>query len=115
MAAPRLRGVAVDRDRHRLEPVELASRRRLVSSIAGRLRARPRDRTDGYAFCRKDRFWFRPSYTEGRCPLCGMSAPEGAARSPRLAGIDRSWLGIGGLALLSLAMLALVLYMYFRG
>jgi hypothetical protein len=86
-----------------------------VSSIAGRLRVRPRDRTDGYAFCREDRFWFRPSYTEGRCPLCGMSAPDGAAASPRLAGIDRSWLGIGGLALLSLAMLALVMYMYFRG
>jgi len=86
-----------------------------MSGIAGRLRARPRDRTDGYAFCREDRFWFRPSYTEGRCPLCGMRAPNGAAPSPRPAGLDRSWLGIGGLALLSLAMSALVLYMYFRG
>jgi len=86
-----------------------------VSGIAGRLRARPRDRTDGYAFCPEDRFWFRPSYTEGRCPLCGTRAPNGAAPSPRPAGLDRSWFGIGGLALLSLAMSALVLYMYFRG
>jgi hypothetical protein len=34
---------------------------------------------------------------------------------PRLARVDRSWLGVGGLALESLAMVALVLYMYFRG
>jgi hypothetical protein len=79
---------------------------------AGRLRVPPRDPTVGYAFCPEDRFWFRPSYTEGKCPLCGEVAPDGAAP---LAGVDRSWLGVGGLALLSLAMLALVLYMYFRG
>ncbi|HWD63358.1 MAG TPA: hypothetical protein VG369_12730 [Humibacter sp.] len=80
-----------------------------------RLRVRPRDPTVGYAFCPDDRFWFRPAYTEGKCPLCGEVAPDGAAPSSRLAGIDRSWLGVGGLALLSVAMLALVLYMYFRG
>jgi hypothetical protein len=83
-------------------------------SGGGRLRVRPRDPAVGYAFCSKDSFWFRPAYTEGKCPLCGEVAPDGAAPS-RLAGIDRSWLGLGGLALLSLVMLALVLYMYFTG
>jgi hypothetical protein len=87
---------------------------RAGGGAAVRLRARPRDRTVGYTFCPEDRFWFRPSYTEGKCPLCGEVAPGGASPS-RLAGIDRSWLGVGGLALLSLGMLALVLFMYFKG
>jgi hypothetical protein len=102
--------------------VELAERESDVSSVVGRAagrvlpqpRARARARTDGYAFCPDDGFWFRPAYTEGKCPLCGEAAPEGVPRS-RLAQMEPSWLGIAGLALLSLVMLALVLYMYFRG
>jgi hypothetical protein len=88
---------------------------RTVSGAAGRLRGRPRERSDGYAFCTKDGFWFRPSYTEGKCPLCGEVAPVEHSALPRLARIDRSWLGVGGLALESLVMVALVLFMYFRG
>jgi len=84
-----------------------------MSSITGRLRAGPRDRTAGYAFCPEDRFWFRPAYTDGKCPLCGEVPPAGASPS-RMARIDRSWLGVGGLVLESLVMVALVLYMYFR-
>lgn len=86
-----------------------------MSSI-GRVLPRPRARsaTDGYAFCPVDGFWFRPAYTEGTCPLCGEAAPVGAPPS-RLARMERSWLGVAGLALQSLVMLALVLYMYFRG
>jgi hypothetical protein len=93
----------------------MSSAGRAVRGATGRLRARPRDRTAGYAFCPEDGFWFRPSYTEGKCPLCGEVAPGGASPLPRLARIDRSWLGVGGLALESLAMVALVLYVYFRG
>jgi hypothetical protein len=81
-----------------------------VSSV-GRLRARPRERTDGYAFCAEDRFWFRPSYTDGKCPICGTLAPGGAPRLRR----ERSWLGMAALAVQSLAMLTLVLFMYFKG
>ena len=86
-------------------------------SSVGRLLARPRRRpdSDGYAFCSKDAFWFRPAYTEGKCPLCGEVAAAGAAPLPLLLRSDRSWLGMAGLALESLCMLALVLFMYFKG
>jgi hypothetical protein len=86
-----------------------------VSGAAGRLLARPRGRTDGYAFCPEDGFWFRPSYTEGKCPLCGVVAPGGAPPLPPLRRIDRSWLGMAALTLESLGMLALVLFMYLKG
>jgi hypothetical protein len=86
-----------------------------VSDTAGRLLARPRGRRDDYACCANDGFWFRPSYTEGKCPLCGEVAPGGAPPLPRLLRTDRSWLGMAALALESLGMLALVLFMYFKG
>jgi hypothetical protein len=102
--------------------VELASRRSVMSSVgkavsvaAGRVLPRPRSRTEGYAFCAADSFWFRPAYTDGRCPLCGEVAPAGAGSLPRLARVDRSWLGVGALAVESLVMVGLVLYLYFRG
>ena len=88
---------------------------RTVSGAAGRVLARPGRDRHGYAFCQEDGFWFRPSYTEGKCPLCGEVAPGGAPPLPRLLRTDRSWLGMAGLALESLAMLALVLFMYFKG
>jgi hypothetical protein len=79
------------------------------------LLARPRERGDGYALCPEDGFWFRPSYTEGKCPLCGEVAPGGAPPLPLLRRMDRSWLGMAALALESLGMLVLVLFMYFKG
>ncbi|MGH2972819.1 MAG: hypothetical protein ACRDLE_11975 [Gaiellaceae bacterium] len=87
-----------------------------VGRVAGRLLPQPRARarTDGYAFCPEDGFWFRPAYTEGKCPLCGEVAPDGTPAS-RMARMERSWLGTAGLALESLGMLALVLFMYFKG
>ena len=88
---------------------------RVVSGAAGRLRVRPQAPGDGYAFCADDSFWFRPAYTSGRCPLCGQVATGGAPPPPRSRRIDRSSLGLAGLALESLVMLALVLFMYFRG
>lgn len=81
----------------------------------GRLLARPRSRRDGYVFCRADAFWFRPRYTEGRCPLCGTVAPGGAPALPLLRRMGRAWVGMAALALESLCMVALVLFMYFRG
>jgi hypothetical protein len=84
-----------------------------VSSAIGRVLARPRGRLDGYAFCAGDGFWFRPAYTAGKCPLCGVPAPGGT--SPLPLRLDRSWLGVAALALESLVMLALVLFMYFKG
>jgi len=88
-----------------------------VSGAVGRLLARPRARRDhdGYAFCPEDAFWFRPAYTEGKCPLCGELAPGGEPQLPLLLRSDRSWLGMAALALESVGMLALVLFMYFRG
>lgn len=87
---------------------------RAMSRTAGRLRARPHGPRDDYAFCPQDSYWFRPSYTEGKCPLCGMVAPGGAPPLPLLRRMDRSWFGMAVLALESLGMLALVLFMYFR-
>jgi hypothetical protein len=120
VVAARLLALAGAGDRDRREPVDLAERRNVVSSVgravsgaAGRLRARPRERRDDYAFCAEDGHWFRPRYTEGKCPLCGKAVPGGAPPLPLLARSDRSWLGLALLALESLGMIALVLFMYF--
>ena len=85
-----------------------------LSTVIGRLPARSRDAHEGYAFCADDRFWFRPAYTDGKCPLCGRVAPGGAPPAPLLRRMDRSWFGLAALALESCCMLALVLAMYFR-
>jgi hypothetical protein len=87
---------------------------RAVSGVAARLLARPRGRHDDYASCPEDGYWFRPRYTEGKCPLCGKVVPGGAPPAPLLARIDRSWLGLALLGLESLGMMALVLFMYFE-
>ena len=86
-----------------------------VSGVTGRLRPRPNAERAGYAFCADDNFWFRPAYTDGRCPLCGKVAPGGAPPAARSRLAERSWLGLAGLALESLVMLILVLFMYFKG
>ncbi len=84
-----------------------------VSGAAGRVLARPRGRTDDYAFCAEDGYWFRPAYTAGKCPLCGEAAAGGAPPPPLLVRMDRSWFGVAAFALLSLGMSILVLFMYF--
>lgn len=89
-----------------------------MSSVGvGRLFARPRRHhgDEDYAFCSEDAYWFRPAYTDGKCPLCGEVAPAGTPRLPLLLRSDRSWLGVVVLALESLGMLTLVLLMYFKG
>jgi hypothetical protein len=78
------------------------------------LRARPPERNDDYVFCAADGYWFRPAYTDGKCPLCGTVVSGGPPPPPLLARVDRSWLGVAFLALESLAMLTLVLIMYFE-
>jgi hypothetical protein len=85
-----------------------------VSGAADRLLARPRGRRDDYAFCPEDGFWFRPTYTEGKCPLCGEVAPGGGPPLPLLVRLDRFLLGLALLALVSLGMSGLVLFMYFE-
>ena len=87
---------------------------RAVSGTAGRLLARPRRRVDDYAFCSDDRYWFRPSYTGGKCPLCGAVALGGAPPPPLFVRMDRSWIGLALFTLVSLGMSALVLFMYFE-
>ena len=67
----------------------------------------------GYVLCPTDGFWFRPAYTEGKCPLCGEVAAGGGPPPPLVARIDRLSLGMTAVALVSLAMTALVLFMYF--
>jgi hypothetical protein len=69
---------------------------------------------DEYEFCAEDRFWFRPAYTDGRCPLCGEGAPGGAPELPLMLRADRFSLGMFGVALVSVAMSAFVLVMYFH-
>jgi hypothetical protein len=73
-----------------------------------------RRRHDHYALCPQDGHWFRPLYTEGRCPLCGEAAPGEEESLPLLLRVDRFGLGLAALAVSSLAMVVLVLYMYFR-
>jgi len=87
---------------------------RTVSDAFARVLPQPRGRHADYVFCPEDRFWFRPAYTEGVCPLCGEVAPNGVPPEPLLRRMDRSWLGVAGLALESLAMLILVLFMYYK-
>lgn len=84
-------------------------------STVSRLLERPRGRVDDYALCPEDNYWFRPSYTAGKCPLCGVVAPGGAPPPPLFVRIDRSWFGVGLFALLSVGMSILVLFMYFEG
>lgn len=122
VAAARLLTVRGGGDRHRLEPVELAERRSVVSSVAraasgaaGRFFARPRERHDDYVLCPEDGFWFRPPYTGGTCPLCGKVAPGGAPPLPRLLRIDRFSLVMAALTLVALGMSALVLFTYLEG
>jgi hypothetical protein len=89
-----------------------------VSSVArtvSGLFTRPRGRHDDYTLCPEDGHWFRPSYTEGKCPLCGAAAPSGVPPLPLFRRLGSSWLGMAGLALESLGMFALVLFMYFKG
>ena len=68
---------------------------------------------DDYALCPEDGYWFRPRYTDGKCPLCGRVVAGGAPEPPLFARVDRSWFGLGFLALESLGMIVLVLVMYF--
>jgi hypothetical protein len=81
-------------------------------SAVDRLLARSRGRHEDYVFCAEDGYWFRPAYTDGKCPICGEAAAGGAPAT--FLGTDRSWYGMAGLALESLVMLTLVLVMYFR-
>jgi hypothetical protein len=68
---------------------------------------------DDYAFCPDDRFWFRPLYTDGKCPLCGEVAPGGGAVAlPLHHRADRFLIGMAGVALVSVATSAFVLYAY---
>jgi hypothetical protein len=71
-------------------------------------------RRDEFAFCPEDRYWFRPTYTGGKCPLCSAVAPGGEP-PPLLVRMDRSWLGVAVFTFWSLSMSALVLFMYFEG
>lgn len=93
----------------------MSSVARTMSGFAGRLHARRQERHAEYVLCPTDSFWFRPAYTGGTCPLCGEVAPTGVPPLPLLQRMDRSWFGMAGLAVESLAMLALVLFLYFQG
>lgn len=66
-----------------------------------------------YVLCAEDGFWFRPRYTDGRCPLCGAAAPGGAPPPPLLARVDGFSAAMAAVGLVSVGMSALVLAMYF--
>lgn len=85
---------------------------RVVSAVATRMRGRLRGRDDRYAICPEDGFWYRPVYTDGKCPLCGEPAPGDAPSLPLSLRLDRFGLGLAALILVSAGMSALVLYMY---
>ncbi len=79
----------------------------------GRVRARLKGRPEPYAFCPNDGFFFRPLYTDGKCPLCGEEAIDEAPTPPLLQRFDRFRFGMMLLAFVSVAMSTLVLVMYF--
>jgi hypothetical protein len=83
--------------------------------LGERIQALGQERRDRYALCPTDQFWFRPAYTEGKCPLCGEPAPGGIPPEPLIRRLGGSGVAMAGLALESLGMLAFVLVMYFRG
>ena len=93
----------------------MSSVARTMSGLAGRLQARRQARYADFVFCPTDGYWFRPAYTDGKCPLCGEIAPSGVPAQPFFRRLDRSLFGVGVLALESLGMLALVLFMYYKG
>jgi len=82
-----------------------------VSAVAVRLRGRG----DDYVLCPEDGSWFRPLYTDGRCPLCGEPVADEVRELPLLLRLDGFRIGIGALVVTSLGMGALVLYTYFSG
>ena len=82
-------------------------------SAAADALAEPRERSDGFAFCSVDRFWFRPAYTDGKCPLCGAFAAGGTPELSGWARLDRVSLGLGVLGLALLATLIAVLVTYY--
>lgn len=85
-----------------------------ASGAVGRLLTGRRAGHDDYVFCAADRFWFRPVYTEGKCPLCGVEAPGGTPPLPLLVRIDRLALGMAVLAFVSVNMAAVVLFMFLK-
>ena len=84
------------------------------SGFGGRLQALGREHRDRYALCPTDAFWFRPAYTEGKCPLCGEPAPGGMPPPPLFRKLGGSWFAMAALAVESIGMLVFVLVMYFR-
>jgi hypothetical protein len=84
------------------------------TGIGSRLQAWGQERRDRYALCPTDMFWFRPAYTEGKCPLCGDHAPGGTPPLPLVRRLGGSWFAMAGLAVESVGMLVFVLVMYFR-
>ena len=68
----------------------------------------------GYALCADDRFWFRPAYTDGKCPLCGEYATGGVPELSWWARIDRMTIAMTALVVAAVAMTVLVLVTYYK-
>lgn len=83
-----------------------------MSSVTTRLRAPLRSHRDQFVFCPEDGFWFRPLYSEGKCPVCGKTVAD-PGPAPLLVRFDRFSLGLAALGIVSLGMTVLVLVMYF--
>jgi hypothetical protein len=80
---------------------------------ASRVKARLKGRSEPFVFCPNDGFFFRPIYTDGKCPLCGEEVVDESPPLPLLLRYDRFRFGMGVLAFVSIAMSTLVLVMYF--
>lgn len=86
-----------------------------LGGAAGRVRSGLRGRSEHYAFCPQDGFFFRPLYTGGTCPLCGEAVADGAGAEslPLLMRFDRFRFGMTVLVAVWIVMSALVLVVYF--
>lgn len=84
-----------------------------LGGAAGRVRAGLRGRGEHYALCPQDGFFFRPLYTDGKCPLCGEVIADESSRLPLLMRFDRFRFGMTMLVAVWIVMSALVLVVYF--
>jgi hypothetical protein len=83
------------------------------AGLEARLRSLRERRREVFSWCPEDRYWFRPLYTDGSCPLCGRRAEE-VPPAPLLVRMDRFVAAVGVLAAASVAMGILVVITYIK-
>lgn len=84
----------------------------VLPPIADALAAARRRHADARAraVCPNDGLEFTPLYTDGRCPLDGWTPGGYHYARPAVSGYDRHWGALGAIAVVSLVMLFVVVF-----